>query len=62
MKIAHLCIQRPKKVPHKLSGTRYVLLDSLKDILETPTEVPLKMHIETSNSVYGISNVYLEHS
>ena len=62
MKVAHLCIQRPKKVPQKLSGTRNVLLDSLKDILETLTEVPLRMHIETSNLVSGFSNVYVEHS
>ena len=30
----------------KFSGARKVLLDSLKDILETVAEVPLLMHIE----------------
>ena len=62
MKVAYLCIQRPKKVPSKLSGARNVLLDSLKVILETLTEAPLLMHTETWNSVYGYSNAYVEHS
>ena len=62
MKVAHLCLQRPETVVPKFSGARNVLQDSLKDILETVAEVPLLMHIETWNSVYGFSNVYIEHS
>ena len=62
MKVAHLCLQRPETIVSKFSGARNVLQDSMKDIMETVAEVPLLMHIEASNSVYGFSYVYLEHS